>query len=87
MTRPRHATPCRIGILDWGIGGLGFWKLLQQATPAIGCVYLSDAGVPPYGTLPPRALAERVRRAALWFADRGVSQVVVACNAASSVLD
>jgi len=72
--------------MDWGIGGLGFFKLLRQAAPGLGCVYLSDAGAPPYGTLTSAALTRRVRQAVAWFSARGVGELVVACNAASSVL-
>ncbi|MEY4545991.1 MAG: hypothetical protein RL685_2186 [Pseudomonadota bacterium] len=75
-----------IGVMDWGIGGLGFWKLLRQAAPEQRCIYLSDSGALPYGKLPPRQLALRVARVAAWFEQRGVRQLVVACNAASSVL-
>lgn len=76
----------RIGVMDWGIGGLGFWRLLRQAAPELRCIYLSDSGAPPYGKLPARQLAQRVSRAAAWFTQRGVRRLVVACNAASSVL-
>jgi glutamate racemase len=76
----------RVGVLDWGIGGLGFVKLLKRAAPHIACVYLSDSGAPPYGTLSRRQLSQRVTLVANWFAERGVGEVVVACNAASSVL-
>jgi glutamate racemase len=81
-----QALPRRIGIMDWGIGGLGFWQLLKRAEPGAECVYLSDSGAPPYGTLPARVLAQRVQLAIDWFAQRAVTHVVVACNAASSVL-
>jgi glutamate racemase len=76
----------RLGIMDWGIGGLGFFKLLRQARPHQHCVYFSDSGAPPYGTLAPDALRQRVEQVLAWFAERQVIRVVVACNAASSVL-
>ena len=76
----------RVGVLDWGIGGLGFVKLLERAAPDMACVYLSDSGAPPYGTLSRRQLSQRVTQIAAWFAERGIGEVVVACNAASSVL-
>ncbi|MEY2936594.1 MAG: hypothetical protein RL033_7343 [Pseudomonadota bacterium] len=82
----RVAAGERIGVMDWGIGGLGFWKLLRQAAPEHRCIYLSDSGALPYGKLPPRQLALRVARVAAWFQQRGVRRLVVACNAASSVL-
>jgi len=81
-----RSSPRRIGVMDWGIGGLGFFKLLRRAAPGLGCVYLSDSGAPPYGTLTRAALTRRVRQAVAWFSARGVSELVVACNAASSVL-
>jgi glutamate racemase len=86
---PRQSTSSstrRIGVMDWGIGGLGFVKLLREAAPGLGCVYLSDSGAPPYGTLTRAALTRRVRQAVAWFGEHGISEVVVACNAASSVL-
>jgi glutamate racemase len=84
--RATSGSPRRIGVMDWGIGGLGFFKLLRQAAPGLGCVYLSDSGAPPYGTLTRAALTRRVRQAVAWFGERGIDELVVACNAASSVL-
>ena len=75
-----------IGILDWGIGGLGFFKALRQRHPDIPVVYWSDAGETPYGKLPPARLAARVREVAGRLAGLGARRVVVACHAASTVL-
>jgi glutamate racemase len=75
-----------IGILDWGIGGLGFFKQLRSSYPHMPVVYWSDAGETPYGKLPAPVLAARVRTVAERLAVRGVRRLVVACNAASTVL-
>ena len=76
----------RIGICDWGIGGLGFDKLLRENRPDIDVDYLGDQGYLSYGRVPTKELAARIRWVLAGFRDRGVSQVVVACNAASTVL-
>ena len=73
-----------LGVLDWGIGGLG---LVSRLPPGTAVHYLSDAGAPPYGTLAPEALAERVAAGVRFLAAQGADRVVLACNAASSILD
>jgi glutamate racemase len=79
--------PVRLAIIDWGIGGLGFFQLLAARHPAVPVVYLSDAGCTPYGKLPRRALAARVDRLLRHLAGaHGVDHAVLACNAASTVL-
>ena len=72
---------------DWGIGGLGFYGLLREARPDVDVIYLGDQGVPGYGKLPRPVLAARVRSVLGEFQRRGAERVVVACNAASTVLD
>jgi glutamate racemase len=76
----------RLGILDWGIGGLDLYRRLRAAGSRRDVLYWSDAGAPPYGTLPGPVLAERVAAVIERLADEGCAQVVVACNAASTVL-
>lgn len=76
----------RLAILDWGIGGLGFYKLLKSRHPDVPVTYFSDAGAVPYGRLPAPLLTERLRTVLRALASRGVDHVVVACNAASTVL-
>lgn len=76
----------RLGILDWGIGGLDLYRRLRAAGSPRDVLYWSDAGAPPYGTLPGPALAERVAAVLERLADEGCTEVVIACNAASTVL-
>lgn len=76
----------RIGICDWGIGGLGFYNLLRADRPDIDVVYLGDQGFTPYGRVSTKELTHRIRWVLMGFRDLGVTEVVVACNAASTVL-
>ncbi len=76
-----------IGILDWGIGGMGVYRLLRQRHPRLPIVYCSDTGSRPYGEVPARSLRRRLVSVASVLAARGVTHLVVACNAASTVLD
>ena len=77
----------KIGICDWGIGGLGFYQALRSDRPDIDVIYLGDQGFTPYGRASTLELANRVRIVQQWFLSQGVSELVVACNAASTVLD
>lgn len=77
----------RLGILDWGIGGVGFYALARARLPDLPMVYWSDAGTIPYGKLAPDELARRVVVIARWLkGEAGVTHLAIACNAASSVL-
>jgi glutamate racemase len=70
-----------IGLIDWGIGGLGVARLLRSPL-----LYLSDTGSAPYGTLSARDLEARLRRAIAFLRARGASRILLACNAASTAL-
>lgn len=76
-----------LGILDWGIGGVDFYARLRVAHPHVPVTYWSDAGTTPYGKQPQARLAARVEAVARALRDRGVTHLVVACNAASTVLN
>jgi glutamate racemase len=76
-----------LGILDWGIGGVGFYALARARLPRLPITYWSDAGTIPYGRQHPAELARRVAAIARWLKrEAGVTHLVIACNAASSVL-
>jgi glutamate racemase len=77
----------KLGILDWGIGGVGFYALARARLPGLPVVYWSDAGAMPYGKQAPADLARRVVAIARWLKrEAGVTHLAIACNAASSVL-
>jgi len=77
----------RLGIVDWGIGGLGLLGHLDRRLPDLDVVYWSDTGSVPYGLQPTGALAARLRSVVDALAGRGCTEVVLACNAASTVVD
>jgi glutamate racemase len=77
----------KLGILDWGIGGVGFYVSARARLPNLPVVYWSDAGTVPYGKQAPAELARRLVAIARWLKrEAGVTHLAVACNAASSVL-
>jgi glutamate racemase len=75
-----------IGVLDWGIGGIGFVRELEQVCPGAAIRYLSDTGSTPYGKLSRAALAARVKNAIEQLRVLGAERIVVACNAASTTI-
>ena len=76
-----------MGIIDWGIGGLGLLGLLDRDLPGLDVVYWSDTGAVPYGLQPSGDLAARLRAVVTQLADRGCTEVVLGCNAASTVVE
>ena len=76
----------KIGICDWGIGGLGFYQALRQDRPDLSVLYLGDQGFTPYGRASTGELSNRLSEVFFWFRNQGVTEIVVACNAASTVL-
>ena len=77
----------RLGIVDWGIGGLGLLGLLDQVAPGLPVTYWSDSGTVPYGMQRSAELAARLRVVVSALAESGCTEVVLACNAASTVVD
>jgi len=87
MHAPLHdsAVAC-LAILDWGIGGIDFYRHLVQQEPNVPVIYFSDAGFEPYGLVSPADLYARLERVVAFLAGEGATHVVVACNAASTTL-
>lgn len=75
----------KIGICDYGIGGVGLYKLLRKAS-SIDLVYFSDAGYTPYGKVEKNMLTDRLNRIFENLYARGVTHIAVACNSASTVI-
>jgi glutamate racemase len=76
----------RLGILDWGIGGVGVLRALRARTAGVPVLYFSDSGFQPYGLLSRAALRQRVKALLRYLVEAGATSVAVACNAASTVL-
>lgn len=75
-----------VGMLDWGIGGIACYRLLKAAHPNAPVLYWSDTGATPYGKLTTGALRTRVQAVVDELLSLGATQIVLACNAASTVL-
>lgn len=78
----------RLAIMDWGIGGLGCWREWKRRRPEDNILYFSDSGYTPYGKVPTSELVTRLLSVLLWMREEmAVSHVIIACNAASTVID
>ncbi len=77
----------RIGMIDWGIGGLGVYKELVSNSPRFSCVYISDSGFTPYGKSSKLKLIRRLNQIVDFLRRQDVKTLIIACNAASTVLD
>jgi glutamate racemase len=73
-----------LGIIDWGIGGIGIYKLVKEQIPGTGVLYFSDTGATPYGKMKRRELAARVDAVIEFLKEKGMTRLVIGCNAAST---
>ena len=76
----------QLGILDWGIGGIGVYKLIKQRRPKIPVIYFSDTGATPYGKMTRPELVARLNSVIAMLKARGVTHLIIACNAASTAI-
>ncbi len=77
----------KVGLLDWGIGGLSVYKELQKQIKSNSYVYFSDSGFVPYGKAKKKDLIKRLNQVLNFFRKQEIATVIIACNAASTVLD
>ena len=75
-----------IAIIDYGIGGLGLYKLIRKKFPKIPLLYFSDSGEVPYGKLSRARLRSRLEKVFEFLIEQGAEKIIVACHAASSVV-
>lgn len=76
----------KIGICDWGIGGVGLYQLLRKRS-SVDVVYFSDTGFTPYGKVPEQELKLRLNIVFDHLRKLGAEKILVGCNAASTVLE
>ncbi len=76
----------RLGIIDWGIGGISVYKLIKEQLGSIAVTYFSDTGVTPYGKMERRELASRLDAVIEFLRSKGVTHVAIGCNAASTAI-
>ncbi len=73
----------KLGIIDWGIGGIDCMARIRSRCPDLDIAYFSDAGYRPYGQVPAEELAERVGSVVDML---NVDAAIIACNAASTII-
>jgi len=77
----------RLGIIDWGIGGISVYKLVREQLGDVPVTYFSDTGATPYGKMSPTELVARLDAAIDYLiSKRRVSHLVIGCNAASTAI-
>ena len=75
----------RLGIIDWGIGGISLYKLVKKSVN-VPTIYFSDTGVTPYGKMSNRELSSRLDLVITWLKDSGATHILIGCNAASTAI-
>ncbi len=76
----------RLGIIDWGIGGVSIYKLIKQRIGDVPITYFSDTGVTPYGKMTRPEIVSRLNTVIRFLKTRGVTHLVIGCNAASTAI-
>jgi len=74
-----------LGIFDSGIGGLTVVRALLKHSPQTPFVYLGDTARTPYGNKSPDRVREYAIQDAQFLLDQGATDIVIACNTASSL--
>jgi glutamate racemase len=75
-----------LGIIDWGIGGISIHKLIRERLGPVPTIYFSDTGVTPYGRMTRPELVARLDKVTEYLHSRGVTHLVIGCNAASTAI-
>jgi glutamate racemase len=75
-----------LGVIDWGIGGVGLYKLVKSELGSVPVIYLSDTGVTPYGKMSRPELVSRLNKVIAFLQVKGISHLALACNAASTAI-
>ncbi|MBC7901430.1 MAG: aspartate/glutamate racemase family protein [Saprospiraceae bacterium] len=76
----------KLGIVDWGIGGIGIYKLIKERRGGVPVLYFSDTGVTPYGKMTRQELVARLNTVMSFLKSQGVTHIVIGCNAASTAI-
>ena len=75
-----------IGVYDSGIGGLTVFKKLSALLPSENFIYYGDTVNIPYGTKSKEELLKITKKTMLFFAEKNVKAVVMACNTTSAAV-
>lgn len=75
-----------LGIVDWGIGGLGLYQKLKERVD-YPVMYFSDSGHTPYGKTQHTDLNARLQSIVDYLFENGAAYVAIACNAANAAYE
>lgn len=73
-----------IGIMDSGMGGLSVLREAVRLMPQEDFIYYGDSAHAPYGVRPVEEIRRLTEECVRYFLDRGVKEIVLACNTATS---
>ena len=76
----------KLGILDWGIGGVSVYRLVKEKIGDVSVVYFYDTGAVPYGKMSHSELVARLNLVVDFLKSKGVTHLVIGCNAASTAI-
>jgi glutamate racemase len=76
----------KLGILDWGIGGVSVYQIVKEKLGDASVVYFSDTGAAPYGKMSRSELVTRLNKVIDFLKTKGVTHLVIGCNAASTAI-
>ena len=73
------------GIFDSGVGGLSVFRLLKEAFPEAGFIYLGDTAHFPYGEKSTEAIRDYAYKNTQFLLEKGAKVIVIACHTASAL--
>ncbi len=73
------------GIFDSGVGGLSVYRLLKDAFPKAGFLYLGDTARFPYGEKSKETIKRFAYQNARFLLSQGADVIIIACHTASSL--
>lgn len=76
----------RLGIIDWGVGGVSVYRLVRERLGDVPVTYFSDTGVTPYGKMSRPELVSRLNTVIRFLKSYNVTHLAVGCNAASTAI-
>ncbi|MEP6901559.1 MAG: glutamate racemase, partial [Actinomycetota bacterium] len=69
----------KLGILDWGIGGVSIYQIVKERLSDVAVVYFSDTGARPYGKMSRAELVARLNAVVSFLKSKGVTHLVIGC--------
>lgn len=74
-----------VGMFDSGLGGLSVWRELASRCPNVSSLFVADQRYCPYGKLSDQQVLDRSMAVCEWLVSKGATQIIIACNTATSI--